>query len=912
MKASLYINYTTRSLLRGGQRTILALFCIAVGVMAIVALQSVGEMIAHSFTGNVRDANGGDIAISSYSPDITQDDLAFLADLKQKGTITDYTPVIAENGALSATTAAVDRFAVRIVDPQTYPVVTPPSFITPGDGRVATLLKGNQVIVDQAFVGQYHKQVGDRFDVHITTASQGAIVLHAQLAGVVADSGVFANTKNVMLVDQAGIHAAAPTVVLHYSSVYVATADQAHTDQALTAIRKQFPLQNIQTVSDALKAQQAQIDLIKKFLEIAGMLALLIGGVGIVNTMQVLLSRRKVEIAMLKTVGYRRFDLSMLFGLEAGLLGVVGGIIGALAATGLSYLVLQLMTRLFQIAIPFQLDPLLLGGGILIGLCTALIFGLLPIVQAANVRPLTVIRDLPGGRSVGSVFLTIGLLLLLSLLFCLLSVFILNDVVLAIGLVYGTFIFLSLLSLFFVLVVWLIGILPVPERFHAGYLILVLSGIVIAALITLALPTFGLLLLAVSLLGIVIVLLPRTWKANMKMALRNIGRQRARTTTTLLALFIGVFTIGLILVLGQNVRDLINNALANTLTFNVAAITRGNDGQVLYDNLSSVPGLKHADMRPYTQVVPLSIDGSSLKGLLTTSRGGRAYVPNGVAAVLLSSVEGYDVAHNQVPDPATFRIVAGRNLTASDAGSDNALISSYLLQSHLKGALKLGSKITMLGLDGKSTRTVTVVGIYATTLSSDYGSVLTPSGTVQALTPAGQDVTVFYLKIDPNTLKQALTVIGKQTPNAAIINYANLGDYIDQALSNILWMLVAIASLSLLAGVIIIANAVALAMLERRRELGILKSVGYTSQTVLGEVLIENGVVGGTGAVLAMLLVTLVTNVLGRLAFNASFGVSWYIVIGLIVGVALLAILTATLVAWGAVRVRPLEVLRYE
>ena len=65
------------------------------------------------------------------------------------------------------------------------------------------------------------------------------------------------------------------------------------------------------------------------------------------------------------------------------------------------------------------------------------------------------------------------------------------------------------------------------------------------------LPTFGRLLLVVSLLGIVMVLLPRSWKVSAKMALRNIGRQRGRTTTTLLALFVGVFTIGLILCLGR-------------------------------------------------------------------------------------------------------------------------------------------------------------------------------------------------------------------------------------------------------------------------------------------------------------------------------------------------------------------------
>ncbi len=41
MKTSLYFNYTTRSLLHGGQRTVLAVFCVAIGVMAIVAYGAV-------------------------------------------------------------------------------------------------------------------------------------------------------------------------------------------------------------------------------------------------------------------------------------------------------------------------------------------------------------------------------------------------------------------------------------------------------------------------------------------------------------------------------------------------------------------------------------------------------------------------------------------------------------------------------------------------------------------------------------------------------------------------------------------------------------------------------------------------------------------------------------------------------
>src|SRR6202043_1418977 len=155
-------------------------------------------------------------------------------------------------------------------------------------------------------------------------------------------------------------------------------------------------------------------------------------------------------------------------------------------------------------------------------------------------------------------------------------------------------VFLGLLSLFFTLVVFVISVLPVPERFSIGYLALILGGVVISVLLYIPLPTFGILLFIVSLMGIVIVLVPRSWKSSTKMALRNIGRQRARTTTTLLALFVGVFTIGLILVLGQDLRDKINNALANDLSYNVITIAAGSESNNLQAKLNTVPGLDAA------------------------------------------------------------------------------------------------------------------------------------------------------------------------------------------------------------------------------------------------------------------------------------------------------------------------------
>ncbi len=916
MKASIYFNYTSRSLLRGGQRTILAIFCVAVGVMAIVSLQLVGQMINSAFTSNIRDANGGDIAVTSQTP-FKSSDLSFFANLKSKGTITSYTPTISGNASTGLAASVTQSFTLEAVDPTTFPVVTPPSFKTPADGSISSLLKNDQVVVDQNLVDQYNKKVGDTLTVHASTSSgTGGVTLQVKIVGIVKNTGVFAQSNDFMLISHDDYQAADPKLPLLYDSIYVTTVDKAHTDQAAKAIADHFPIANTVTADQALKNNQAQVDFIKKFLEIAGLLALLIGGVGIVNTMQVLLSRRRIEIAMLKTTGYRRFDLYLLFGLEAGLLGLVGGLVGAAAAIGVSYLVRNIVQQVFPIIIPFFLDPVIICGGVLIGLVTALIFGLLPIVQAANIRPLNVIRELPGANRVGSIFLTIGLLLLLSVLFCVMAVVILNDVVLGISAVYGAFIFLAILSLFFGLIVLVISLLPVPERFSIKYLALIIVGVAVSALLFYALPTFGGLLLVVSLMGIVIVLLPRSWKSNTKMALRNIGRQRARTTTTLLALFVGVFTIGLILVLGQDLRDNINAAIAKNLTFNLVAIARGNEATQLQAQLGTIPGLSadHSQGRTYASDAPVTIDGVPFTTLIPKNdQGGPNDLGRGGTLYYLGGLEGYDVANGQLPETQNVTFT-GRNLNASDAGTNNVLINANLMKlAPLKGHIHIGSTITLASIDGKSIKTVTVVGTYqASGFNLHFGPILTTRETVTALTPAGQATSIFYMKIDSDKVGKALQKIGTIAPNATVANFANIGDFINNFIGDILLVLTTIASLSLLAGVIIIANAVALAMLERRRELGILKSVGYTSRTILGEVLIENGLIGGTGALLAMLLVTLATSLLGQFVFKTGFGVSWYIAIGLILGIALLAMVTSAIVAWGSTRVRPLEVLRYE
>jgi ABC-type antimicrobial peptide transport system permease subunit len=144
------------------------------------------------------------------------------------------------------------------------------------------------------------------------------------------------------------------------------------------------------------------------------------------------------------------------------------------------------------------------------------------------------------------------------------------------------------------------------------------------------------------------------------------------------------------------------------------------------------------------------------------------------------------------------------------------------------------------------------------------------------------------------------------------VNLADFTLIIDQFLNNAVIFLTAIASLALLAGIVIVANSVALSLLERRREIGVQKAVGLSSKAVYSQVLTETATVAWLGATFGMAAIALVLVPLGRLVLKVNLGIPTPLALAIVVGAIGVAVGTAALVAWRPVRVRPLEVLRYE
>lgn len=919
--------YTSRSLRRGGQRTVLALFCIAVGVMAVVALRLAGDMITVSITSNLREVLGGDISVQSNSVPLTRDQLSVFDSMKSSGAIQDYAALGTFNATIhrqGGNNVPLQLFVVD--DPAHYPLVAASALQEPSNvtESQAIATSGN-VLLGGFTAEQLSAHAGDSVDIGIARNGGGGTLT---VGGVLAPR-VTAGNPSQAYISRATYQAlGGGSGAAQFGLVQVVVGGSSQdTENVAAQIRAALPQTNTTTVKDALdQATQSSQD-VNSALEVTGMLALLIGGVGVANTMQVSLRRRRVEVAMLKTAGYRRTQLITLFGLEAACLGIGGGVLGTLLGIGVADVVRILVQRAFYIDVPLTISGWTLASGLVVGLVTALIFGLLPIVRSAAVRPVVVLRDealTPTLTSASQTALLYGVLLVA---FTALAASVINNVGVALIVVAVGIVLLGLASGGFWLVVWLVGLIPVLERPRVVWAFFSVVAVAVTVALGLWLGAIGWVLTALTIANLVLVAMPRPVKTAVKLALRSLRRTRLRTATTLVALFSGVAAIGLILVIGQDVGNKLSAALESLSGYEVYTVAGPQDSAKLLTETQKLPGLTSRRVVSDIATQPQSVDGRSIQSIAAQQQQAQRQEVQanpgagreGLRIGSLAGVEGYDMVHGQVPDAGI--VFPGRPLDTQDAGTGNVLVRTDLERQPYN--LRLGSTIVLTQPSSAKSVTVTVAGFYTQARVSANGvririflqPIIADSSVVDTLAGSGQNPdlqTAVAVGIDPAQHDAAIQQLEHAIPRVYILDIAAFAQTAQHILSNLVDLLIALAMLSVVAGIVIIANTVALAMLERRREIGILKAVGHDRRSVLAQVIVENAVVGAIGGLAGILAVAVAARELQDHLIPIDLPVSASIVLGCAGGLVVLVILTATLVAWGPLRVRPVEVLRYE
>ena len=122
-------------------------------------------------------------------------------------------------------------------------------------------------------------------------------------------------------------------------------------------------------------------------------ISLLVGGIGIMNTMYTSVLERTKEIGTMKAIGAKNSDIRNLFLIESGLLGLVGGAIGVaigvLIGKATEYIAASVLgTPLLQASFPWYLIAGALTFSFVIGSAS----GLFPAMQASKLRPADALR----------------------------------------------------------------------------------------------------------------------------------------------------------------------------------------------------------------------------------------------------------------------------------------------------------------------------------------------------------------------------------------------------------------------------------------------------------------------------------------------------------------------------------------
>ncbi|MBN2470037.1 MAG: ABC transporter permease [Anaerolineae bacterium] len=880
-------SYALRNMLRDRKRSTFTILSVVVGIATVVALRVLGLMITDALTSNAQAFVRGDIQaigpanfsigllnLDGDSYPFTQRNSPAIMDwAEERGyEITFVTnselmqAAVVEDGRAGTPALSLGYF----IDPAVYPFYNTLRAEEPSGVLLADLFTGpNQVVLGRRLAEQIGASVGDV--IRIGAADN----LHT-VTGIMPDSAetTFDGPQSLFFsfvyLDRAelpdfGLSEVADRAYLKLPP----EADQAVIERE---IRAEWPRSEnqgylrVNTADEMLADNQQLADMLSRFVMILSLVGLVIGGVGILNTMLVAVNRRAGEIAVLKTLGLQGGDISLVFVAEAVLSGLVGSVLGVGLGFGLSYIARNLAQRVYAVALPWQfyLDPLVLG--VVLGVVTTIFFSFLPTITAARIRPNLVLRQEPGGLvragkrwiALSLALLIVGFGLLIDLIIGDLSSFINVPGILTPGIVFtlGVFIVIMLMLLVSWILVWLLGKLPAFRN------------------------------------------------PSLQIAIRGLTLHRSRTALAMLSLIVGMVALSGTLIMTRSITLLLSTSVSEPLGGNVIILPLPLVQEVVHNRLDALDGVNgYRDIKFSTSMSLESINGERRYADWFDYEDPQA----ALRSAQIETVMGIQV----YGDPQRGELVAGRYLTSEDAGQP--LITIPYLSEWDANGVGVGSTFTYR-LDGGQ-RTFEVVGVVAPSASSGLIPVSLNDSAVQApLEMVASDLPFNLIIVDARqeAINDVMASVAA-VPGVFVFDISLFDSMLNRMLSQMVALPLLVAVLSLFAAAALIATTVALSTMERQRQIAMLKAIGVSRWQALGQLLAENGIVGVAGGLLSLLPTLLILGLVPALTMGVvRLPVPWDLV-GLMLALSIIVTLGATLVtAWGASGEKPLAALRHE
>ena len=313
------------------------------------------------------------------------------------------------------------------------------------------------------------------------------------------------------------------------------------------------------------------------------------------------------------------------------------------------------------------------------------------------------------------------------------------------------------------------------------------------------------------------------------------------------------------------------------------------------ENVKKIKGIK--------AVIPQMNSQSILKG-------------NGLAKGVLAD----GISPENVKDGLNLKIVDGNN----NISELNSVLVGEQLATEMN--LKVGKEISLVSAENKEIKLI-VRGIFKTGfLDYDSNLAIVPLETMQILSDQGKVVTEIGIKVEhPEKVEGILNQV-RNTVNSkeySVISWKTINQNLLKAVQFERFVLIAILSLLLIIASFAVSVILNMIVREKIKDIGILKSIGYTNNNVRKIFTIEGLIIGVFGMILASGISPLVLMALKSLFKMYMKGGTYYLEelplyisqkeLLIIYGVTFVVVFLSTIFpAARAAKLKPVEALKYE
>lgn len=369
------------------RRLLLYMSAISLGSAALVAIDSFADNVKNSVKDQSRALLGGDLSFRSRKP-FTPAQQAII-DSATRGSGARFASVVTfPSMALVPRTGATRLSQVRAVSAD-YPFYG--EITTTPDGQWKALQQGANALVDPSLLAALNARVGDT-----VTLGYAPFRIIGTLKSVPGTPGVAEIIGPRVIIPDRYL---AKTQLLVFGSTaeYTTLVGLPNGRDAVKMV-KPFRMQleksrvRVTTVAEAEDSATRSINQLSRFIGIVGLIALLLGGVGVASGVRAYVSRKIDTVAILRCLGASSEQVLAMYVAQAAVMGLIGAVVGAALGVAIQFGLPVVFKDFLPVDVKVTLEPQAILTGIAIGGWIALIFALRPLLALRNVSPLQTLR----------------------------------------------------------------------------------------------------------------------------------------------------------------------------------------------------------------------------------------------------------------------------------------------------------------------------------------------------------------------------------------------------------------------------------------------------------------------------------------------------------------------------------------